>query len=208
MHGLRAGMAAAIVLASAGSAAAVCPGLDVLFEDKFDELRPTWGAASETVAVENGQLVLSPLSGTYAWVANRAGLYDDADMCVTVTTVTGVEPLDAKAGLVFWYDDVNNFYVFEIAPNGKASVWRRQRGRWLEQVEWRDAATANTGDGSTNELRVTTVAGDASFYVNGTEFATLSGSPPEQGQQIGLLAASPEAGEARFAFDDLRVTRP
>ena len=208
MQGFRAGLAITITLALVRAAQAVCPGLDVLFEDKFDQLRPTWGEASASIKAEGGQLIVSPPSGTYAWAANSAGLYDDIDMCMTVTTITAVEPLDAKAGLIFWYEDVNNFYVFEIAPNGKASVWRRQRGKWLAQVKWQDAATANSGDGSSNELRVTTVAGDATFYVNGTEFKTLAGSPPDKGQQIGVLAASPEAGEARFAFDDLRVTKP
>ena len=115
-------------------------------------------------------MILKPASGTYEWRANSAGLYDDLDMCVTVTTLAAVEPMDAKAGLIFWYDDVNNFYVFEIAPNGRASVWRRQRGKWLAQVKWTDAASVNKDDGAINELRVTTVGSDATFYVNGTEF--------------------------------------
>ena len=124
-------------------------------------------------------------------------------MCVTVTTVTGVDPTDAKAGPIFWYEDVNNFYVFEIAPNGKASVWRRQRGKWLAQVDWRDADGANKGDGGVNELRVTTVGSDATFYVNGTEFRKVSGTPPDKGQQIGLFAGSPDSGAG-----DLRLRRP
>jgi 3-keto-disaccharide hydrolase len=202
-------LAAFVLFVSAGQALAVCTGANVLFEDKFDQFRTTWGDASASVKVDNGRMVLSPASGTYAWVANTAGLYDDVDMCVTVTTVTGVDPTDAKAGVVFWYDDVNNFYAFEIAPNGKASVWRRQRGKWLAQVKWADAPAANKGDGAVNELRVTTIAGDATFYVNGTEFKRLSGgSPPDKGQEIGLLVASPDQGAATFAFDDLKVTKP
>ena len=43
-------------------------------------------------------------------------------LCVTITTVTGVDETEARAGPIFWYEDVNNFYVFEIAPNGRASV--------------------------------------------------------------------------------------
>ena len=62
-------------------------------------------------------------------------------------------------------------------------MWRRQRGRWLAQVKWTDASV-NTGDGTTNELRVTTVGGNATFYLNGTRFQTLTGTPPEKGQQI------------------------
>jgi hypothetical protein len=191
----------------AGAANAVCPSRDVLFQDSFDALKPTWGNPTDAVNVANGQLVLTPPSGTYSWIANNAGLYDDLDMCVTVTTVKGVDPVNAIAGIVFWYMDVNDFYALEIAPNGKSSVWRRQRGKWLAQIAWADAQV-NMGDGATNELRVTTVGNNATFYLNGTKFNTLSGTPPDKGQQIGLMAVSPETGTASFAFDDLRVTKP
>jgi hypothetical protein len=180
----------------------------VLFQDSFDALQPTWGQASTTARVENGQLLMTPAVGTYVWLANNAGVYDDIDMCVNVTTVTGVDATEAKAGPIFWYTDVNNFYVFEIAPNGKASIWRRQRGKWLSQVNWQDVETANKGDGATNELRVTTTGDDATFYVNGTEFKKLSGSAPDNGQQIGLFAGSPDKDAATFAFDDLKLTKP
>ena len=208
MHGIRPLLAALVVVASAGTAWAVCPSLDVQFEDAFDQFKPSWGEPSANVKVENGTMVLAPTSGTYEWRANSAALYDDLDMCVTVTTRTAVDPIDAKAGLIFWYDDVNNFYVFEIAPNGRASVWRRQRGKWLAQVKWTDAATVNKGDGAINELRVTTVGSDATVYVNGTEFKKVSGSPPDKGQEIGLLAASPDTGQSTFTFEGLRVTKP
>lgn len=205
---LRPLLAVLLLLAGHGPAAAVCPGLDVLYQDLFDDLRPTWGEGSAQVKVDNGQLVLSPATGTYVWAINSAGVYDDIDMCVTVTTVTGVEPTQAKAGSIFWYEDVNNFYVFEIAPNGKASVWRRQRGKWLAQVDWKDAEGANKGDGVSNELRVTATGSDAKFYVNGSAFQTLTGSPPEDGGAIGVFAGSPDTGAAIFAFDDLRATKP
>lgn len=200
--------AALLVVAAAGPAAAVCPGLNVVFEDHFDALKPTWGEATDAIKIENSQLVLTPPSGTYAWVTNNAGVYDDVDMCVTVITVKGGDATQSKAGPIFWYTDVNNFYVFEIAPNGRASVWRRQRGKWLAQVEWHDAEGANKDDGGINELRVTTVGSDATLYVNGNEFNKVTGSPPDNGQQIGLFAGSPDNAAAVFAFDDLKVTGP
>jgi hypothetical protein len=201
-------VAAALFGASAVPAAAVCPGIDVAVEDQFAELAPAWGQATAEIKVENGQLAISPAPGTYAWAINNSGLYDDVDMCVTMTTVTGVDSTDAFGGVVFWYQDVNNFYAFQLAPNGRASVWRRQRGKWLAQVEWREAENANAGDGGSNELRVTTAGSEAKFYVNGTEFETIDGSPPEEGHQVGLVAGSPDDAAATFAFDGLRVTRP
>jgi len=195
-------------VALASVAHAVCPGLDVLIEDEFDSLRPTWGEAGDRLRAEDGVLLVAPASGTDLWRENTAGLYDDIDLCVTVTVVRSVDATEAKAGAMFWYQDVNNFYVFQIAPNRMASVWRRQRGKWLEQIGWQRMDAANEGDGGVNELRVTTVGDQATFHINGSEFGTMKGSPPEPGQQIGIFAASPTAGGALFAFDALRVTGP
>jgi hypothetical protein len=36
----------------------------------------------------------------------------------------------------------------------------------------------------------------------------VSGSAPDDGQQIGLFAASPDKDAATFAFDDLKATKP
>jgi len=208
MLGVRPVVAALGVILWTGTAWAVCPGLTVQFEDSFDQFKPSWGEPSDSVKIENGNMVLTPASGTYVWLANNAGLYDDLDMCVTVTTATAPEETDARAGLVFWYEDVNNFYVFELAPNGRAALYRRQRGKWLSQVKWADVSSANKGVGAINELRVTTTGSDAVVYVNGTQFSKIEGEPPDKGQQIGLFAASPEQGAASFAFEGLRVTKP
>lgn len=208
MHGIRVGAAALILLASVSASLATCEGRIVLFEDRFSRLQPTWGETSESFKAEDGRLVVAPQPAEYFWRTNQASLYDDIDMCVAMTTVEGVDPEDTKAGLVFWYVDDNNFYVFEYAPNGKASVWRRQRGRWLEQVEWEDVEVANEGDGAVNELRVVTKGDRAILYFNEAEFAEFEGVQPNDGQQVGVFVASPESGTARYAFDSLKVTRP
>lgn len=209
MRGIWVGAAAVLLLTSGSAALATCQqGRVVLYEDRFENLQPTWGEAADSFKAEDGKLIVVPKPAEYLWRINKASLYDDVDMCVEMTTVKGVKPEEAKAGLVFWYADENNFYVFEYAPNGKSSVWRRQRGRWLEQVKWRDVEGANQGDDAVNDLRVVTRGDRATLYFNGTEFAQFDGVPPNDGQQIGIFVASPESGAARFAFDNLRLTRP
>lgn len=208
MLGIRVGVAALLLLVSGSAALATCQGRVVLFEDRFERLQPTWGEVDDSFRTEGGKLVVAPEPATYLWRTNQASLYDDVDLCVAITTIEGVEPEESKAGLIFWYVDENNFYVFEYAPNGKASVWRRQRGRWLEQVAWRDVEGANQGDDAANELRAVTRGDRATLYFNGEEFAEFDGVRPAEGQQVGIFVASPEAGTARFAFDNFRVTRP
>jgi hypothetical protein len=200
--------AVAAWIAAGGAASAACPGTTVLFLDNFDRLQSTWGDGGGVMKPYDGQLIVEPPADTEFWAANTAGLYDSIDMCVTVTTLASVTPDEAKAGLIFWYVDDNNFYLFEMAPNGKASVWRRQRGKWLPQADWAVAPGALSGDGAQNELRVTTVDDKATLYVNDQEFKTITGTPPDKGQEIGIFAASPTAGPARFAFDNLKVTKP
>ena len=192
----------------ASGARADCTGTTILFQDNFESLQPSWGGATADFTVAAGHLVLSPRADDVLFVANNAGLYDDVDLCASVTTVMGVSPEDAKAGLVFWYVDINNFYSFEVAPNGKASVWRRQRGKWLPQVKWADAAGANAGDGAVNLLEVKTIGSEAQFFINNKPFSKITGSPPENGQGIGVFAASPASGAARFLVDDLKVIKP
>ncbi|HMN86688.1 MAG TPA: hypothetical protein PKA74_11950, partial [Bauldia sp.] len=75
-------------------------------------------------------------------------------------------------------------------------------------VNWKAAEGANLGDGAINELRVTTIGSQATFYVNNQEFDQLTGSPPDNGQQVGIFAASPPAAAASFGFDNLKVTKP
>jgi 3-keto-disaccharide hydrolase len=209
MRGILVGVVALLLHVSGSVAAsATCEGRVVLFEDRFDRLQPTWGASDDGFKIEDGQLVVAPEPAMFFWRTNQASLYDDIDMCVVLTTIEGVDPEETNAGLVFWYVDENNFYVFEYAPNGKASVWRRQRGRWLEQVEWKDVEDANEGDDGVNELRVVTRGDRATLYLNDADFAEFDGVPPTDGQQVGVFVASPESGTARFAFDDFRITRP
>ncbi|MHA1157732.1 MAG: hypothetical protein ACTSP2_03145 [Alphaproteobacteria bacterium] len=208
MRGVRLGAAAIILMGTIGAAEAVCPGLDILLEDEFEQLASPWGAPDGQFLVEDGSLVVTPGSGTDYWREHAGGVYDDIDMCLTVTVRRGIDPTEAKAGVIFWYQDVNNFYVLQIAPNRMASVWRRQRGKWLEQLPWQRVEVANAGDGGVNELRVTTVDDMATFFVNGSNIGEVAGTPPDPGQQIGIFASSPVKGRAIFSFDSLRLTRP
>lgn len=191
-----------------GSSHAECAGKGVLFQDRFDNLDPSWGSPASDTRIEDGRLVLAPSGKTYRWLPSSAGIYDDADICAVVTTVAAVDPATTLAGIVFWYQDNANFYVFEISANGRASVWRQQRGHWVAPVSWQDAAGLNKGDGAVNEVRVVTAANVASFFVNGQAFTQTRGQPPRNGQQVGVFAASFADAAPTYAFDDFTVTEP
>lgn len=209
MAGLKTGLGAlAVALMTSVGVANACEGSTVLFEDDFSSLQPTWGTTNDEVSVSSNQMLIKPEAGFAKWVPSNAGFYDDIDACADFTTVAAVDADHSYAGIVFWYTDDSNFYAFEYAGNGNASVWRRQRGKWLNQVSWQPAGPLKGGDGATNQLRVVTKGNQATFYINGQQFAQLRGTPPTDGQQIGLLASSPDNASSTYGVANLKVTQP
>jgi hypothetical protein len=206
MLGLRLGAAAVALALFAGSGTAeACGTGKVLFEDSFETLQSTWGKADEELMVENGSLLMKPKANFTFWAPNTASIYDDVDVCAEVTSVEVSNPGNSFVGLVFWYEDDKNFYTLEIDADGYASIWRRQNGRWLSQVDWIETDSLKAGIGSTNELRVVTKGKMASYYLNGKLFREVMGLPPDGGQQVGTIASSPKETVAIYSFADFKV---
>ena len=192
---------------SSGTAQAACKAAaDSLFEDQFLTLDDTWGTY-DNYGVEDGRLVIKPPAGYNTSTLNNASLYDDVDVCVEMT---GQAPLPEGAcgSVIFWAIDFDNYYSFQISPEGQASFWRRQRGRWLSQVGSQEAKGIEKGATVINELRVITKGKTAKLFVNGTLFKEVKGQPPKDGSLIGLLACSPNQESATIAFDNLVVNTP
>ena len=55
-------------------------GGDVLYEDNFTNLDPSWGIAGERLSVEDNKLTLKPASNTTQSVLNQSHVFDDADI--------------------------------------------------------------------------------------------------------------------------------
>ena len=204
--------AALVVIAvfADGGAAMACDTTahGALFVDAFDSLAATWGEASDALNVSDGKLVMKPEANHTQWAPNTAQSYRDVDLCAELTSVASVDANNSFSGVMFWYIDDDNYYAFEIDADGRASIWRRQRGRWLSQVDWVRAGALKPGDGSTNELRVVIKGNVASYYLNGDLFREGMGVPPDNGQRVGVIASSPKEGVATYDFDDFTVRKP
>jgi hypothetical protein len=61
------------------------PAAEVLYEDKFINLDPGWGAPSEILGVKDGKLTLKPALNTTQSVLNQSNVFHDADISVDVT---------------------------------------------------------------------------------------------------------------------------
>jgi hypothetical protein len=149
-------------------------GGEVLYEDNFANLDPSWGTPGEILSVKEGRLVLKPALNTTQSVLNQSNLFDDADTEVQITLSSG-DP-NVPGGVVFWAKDYSNFYCLSIDANGSFKVSHFVIDRWLNPVGWTESDTINKGVGQTNKLRVVTKGRQATAYINDKEIITINGS--------------------------------
>src|SRR6516162_9957728 len=81
---------------------------EVLYEDSFTSLDPSWGTPGERLSVEDCKLTLKPGPNTTQSILNQANVFNDADIRVEVTMPAG--NANVPGGLIFWARDFSNFY--------------------------------------------------------------------------------------------------
>jgi hypothetical protein len=53
---------------------------EILYEDNFSNLDPSWGISSERLSVEDGKLTIKPSPNTTQSILNQSHVFDDADI--------------------------------------------------------------------------------------------------------------------------------
>ena len=178
-------------------------GADILYEDDFTNLDPSWGTPGDILSVREGKLVLKPALNTTQSVLNQSNVFDDADIEVQVALSSG-DPV-VPAGLIFWAKDYSNFYCFSIDANGSFKVSHFVVDRWLVPVGWTESAAIRKGIGQPNKLRVVTKGRQATAYINDKEVITINGQPPQGGGCVGISGGSGEDSQNTWEFASLRV---
>ena len=116
--------------------------------------------------ITNGTMQLSadqPGSGIYSQLSYAFG---DFDVDVVTHQVAGDDPY-SEYGILFRYQDVNNFYEFKVSTDGYYSVVRNLNGN-AEDVSPRHLVTGfASGPNHFNDLRVVGVGNQYRFYLNG-----------------------------------------
>ena len=198
-----AGMAAAIALGlflAAGPAAAECDPDTAIFEDEFDFLDVTWGEPDDNLYVEDGSLILYDFGG----VVNFSTQNEGARVCVDMTIVEAAKIPNSPIGLVFWWQDWDNYYVMYYWADGWVEVRRIVKGQ-TKTIFTEETLALKKGVGETNHVELLLNPKDAMIYINGTEFKRFKGRQPQGGGVIGVYGISPEGEPATFAYDNLIV---
>ncbi len=199
--GLFAMGAAALV---AGPASAACTGKPS-FQDTFQTLDPSWGAADATLSVANGALVVKPQPGYLRWAVSQSDYYGDGSICVQATIAQASAIDQAQALVLFWATDYSNMYVLNIGSDGKQGYYKVDRvsnGRWLTPISW----TADPGIkfqlGDANQVEVQLQGRTASIIINGKKMTQFNGSPPDNGALIGVGGGAGNGVTAELTFQN------
>jgi hypothetical protein len=194
------------------AAPAGCGAGRVLFEDKFVDHDPMWGAKDGEVKIAGGGAEFDPAPGTPTLRWNRAFVFGDLDACINVELAKPTtNPTASYAGLLFWVTDSRNYYQAVVAPNGYFTVARIVDGKVVAKrpVAWAKVAAVKTGPKQSNTLRVTAKGPEVQVQINGTNVASFRDEPPLGQTHIGLLASSAAGKNGdTWSISGLKVTAP
>lgn len=198
-------VAAAVLLASCGFAAAACQGTDIEFEETFNPPDPSWGANSDHSYAENGKAILkADPNGIWYWV-NPSFVFDNVFACVTAKVPEFKDPSAGTAGILFWYENSDKYYIAAMKGDGKIGVWRHLASGWNTVYPVTANAAVKTKPGDQNVFEVELHGNKATLFLNGTKITDFRGQPPKGGSSVGLYSESEKDQANAWEFTDLRV---
>nr|HMN31396.1 hypothetical protein [Caldilineaceae bacterium] len=118
---------------------------------------------------------------------------------VAVTHASG--PLDAEYGLLFHYQDSDNFYLYAVNGMGSYSLWKKVDGEWLSLIDWTETDALNPDEAATNHLALLVQAAQITLLINDTVIAQATDEASFSGT-VGLVAGAFDKPEVEVAFDN------
>lgn len=117
-------------------------------------------------------------------------------------------------GIIFRYQDEDNYNVFAVDGQGRFSIWRREDGDWIElrdpqaapEDQWTVSEFINPV-GEENDMEVVIDEDQITAYINGEAVVMLEEDAFEDGQ-VGVYVASTASANTRAVFTLYSVAEP
>ncbi len=127
--------------------------------------------------------------------------YDEFTHDITVTAQTkwlsGAD--DNGYGLIYRYQDNQNYYSFEIARSGYYRVSKKQDNKWFDLIKWQATSYINS---DTNLLKVVCIKEEIRCYINNHLVANISDNYAATGYICNGICIN---GDVKCSFDDYQV---
>jgi hypothetical protein len=190
-------------LLAASPAVAQCDPDNAVFEDEFEFMDPSWGDPDDNFYVEDGALLIKSQREQVNFSTKNQG----ANVCVDATIVDAPAPDNSPIGLIFWWQDWDNYYFLLNWSNGGSEIRRVVKGK-EESLFSLDTLALKKGVGQTNSIELRLRPKDATVLFNGTEVKRFKGKQPQDGGVVGVIGLSSEDKPATFKFDNFVVSPP
>ncbi len=199
-------IAAALLLLSAGGRGFACAGDKVLLAEDFAAADASWGGDNANFIIKDGAAILKPDSQHGYKALDNAFLFDDADICETVTALEIGKPEESAGGLVFWAQDYRNAYFLLLSTNGYFKIGRLVNAAWVNPpLDWTQSDAIAQGINKPNSLRLTIKGQTLTVAINGKPATALRAQSPGAPSLIGLYAESGDKIDS-WKFTNLKVT--
>lgn len=181
------------------------PNGTLLLEENFDD-----PASSKLTNAENSLARYAFVDGTYQMQVKQperlvwsivGGPYRDFRISVE-SRITPDNPV-AAVGLIFHYQDENNFYLYSITNDGFYALELLMNNQWITLIDWTPSKLI---DSRSNLLSVATSGDRIYLYINGTLLETTRDDSFTAGS-VGIGVTSLDAIPATVSFDNLLIIR-
>lgn len=215
-------MASAIALATAtlamaggGQSIACTSDKKVLLQTNFSFVDAAFGDQNTNFAIQDNSALVKPNPQKYQMRLDSAFLFGDIDICIMVTpadigqaqfSLNGSLYYSA-AGVVFWAQDYDNFYVLLINPSGSFQIARKVKGDWVDPypVDWTHEDAIVQGVNKPNQIEISTNGQSITVSFNGKTATELRAQPPTAPSLFGLFAESAKTLDT-WKFNALQIT--
>ncbi len=177
------------------------------YEEDFSDSNSGWDDAfgqSYTKQYGNNQYHIEiTTNNLVVWgLANRnAADFEMEVEATSQTTDTGI-----TYGIIFRYVDDNNYYRFDISPDGFFLLTKFENGEWHTLVDWTASDAINTGQ-TTNVLKVSAFGNEIAVFANGQELSRITDDSFSAGN-FGFFTSTFDSAHSWVSFDNLKLWAP
>lgn len=181
---------------------------NVIYSDDFARFDPGWGEEAADLSAKGNVLSLKAEPGYVHKVFYEGVIVDDIDASVTVTVGDKDPASICSGGIIFWADDYQDYYIFDLSEKGQISISHKLKDRWLYPVNAQaPRKPAKFNPDAPNELRVVTSGRKAMAYLNGAPVGAVTAPAPFKRPWKFGLAASADKVPSTAEFRSLLVRK-
>jgi hypothetical protein len=153
---------------------------------------------------EDGEYLIEVFESDFGAWASSGDSWADVAIEVDARQVSG--PDDNQYGLLCRYQDIDNFYEFDISGDGYYAIYVKRAGEFKTLAPWTATNAIRQGE-SRNHLAVTCQGNRLAMSVNGELVAEVFDETFSEGE-VAMIAGTFDEPGVVIAFDNLQVSAP